>query len=164
MLLTTTHSDRLQDTSPRGLSTHQSRPANQRNSHPALASPRLSFLHPSPQKNLRPRGKAERGCRGQQKPHLEAVWARFPQLVEDMSILPGFSSSRFLQDAVDQAPGSCRIKRPLLAAGCGCRLTFEVDVWRSVVYELQMLPDPLMVEGRALKVYQPQDFTDALDT
>lgn len=83
MLLTTTHSDRLQDTSPRGLSTHQSRPANQRNSHPALASPRLSFLHPSPQKNLRPRGKAERGCRDQQKPHLEAVWTRFPQLVED---------------------------------------------------------------------------------
>lgn len=81
-----------------------------------------------------------------------------------LSILPGFSSSRFLQDAVNQASGSCRIKRPLLAAGCGCRLTFEVDVWRSVVYELQMLPDPLMVEGRALKVYQPQDFTDALDT
>lgn len=65
---------------------------------------------------------------------------------------------------MDQAPESCRIKRPLLAAGCGRRLTLEVDVWRSIVYELQVLPDPLMVEGRALKVYQPQDFTNALDT
>ena len=83
-----------------------------------------------------------------------------------MSILPGLSSSRFLrfcgpgtENPQDQAPPAV-----LRAAGCGCWLTLEVGVGRSVVYQLQVLPDPLVVEGRGRKIYQLQYFTAALHT
>jgi hypothetical protein len=43
-------------------------------------------------------------------------------------------------------------------------LTLEVSPQRSVVYQLQTLPDPLVIGRRIRKVDQPQDFTAALDT
>lgn len=64
-----------------------------------------------------------------------------------------------LERGWDQAPPAV-----LPAASRGHPLTVEVGLQRSVVDQLQMLPDPLAVERRGPKVYQPQDLTAALDT
>lgn len=42
-------------------------------------------------------------------------------------------------------------------------LTIEVSTQRFVIYQLQVLPDPLVIVRGSSKVYQSQDFTAALN-
>lgn len=52
-----------------------------------------------------------------------------------------------LETGWDQVPPAV-----LLTAKCAQQLTFEVGLQSSVIYQLQMLPDPLVVKRRGPKV------------